>query len=206
MPGPVQPRVFGEDLEPGPDDEDHKNRLKKCCQPTHAGKPGRGRAGGADGAGVRGDEALHRRDVRRPCADRHRRDQQHEADRHQPQQVEPPAAPDAHPGGDPAALGHGSGPRGGGRRPRRGSVAIGSCDRIPGRPSTRTCSARRSRPSVHIQTQQGDADKPAGIGIFLDYPTIVGRRLLAAESTAARGAASGIEQARPLHRSCRGAP
>jgi hypothetical protein len=48
-----------------------------------------------DSAGIPRDEVLHRRFGAQPLRDSHRNDQQHESDRQQPEQVEPPAA-DAH--------------------------------------------------------------------------------------------------------------
>ena len=131
--GPVQPWVFGEDLEPGTDDEDHQKQVEEVL-PAHPGRETRGgRAGLLHGPGMGGDEALHRRDVAQALSRRHRHDQEHETDGQEPEKVEPPAAPDANPGGDSAALRHGSGPRGGGDDVLAGDQLVeGAADDVGG--------------------------------------------------------------------------
>ena len=65
VPGPVQPGMVGEDLHPGPDDEDHQEQVEEVL--PAAPRPATRRVAGAgrlDGAGVAGDEPLHRRQRR----------------------------------------------------------------------------------------------------------------------------------------------
>ena len=85
-----------------------RNRLKKCCTPTQTGNAGC-RVGVGELDGARDSRAMNR------CTDRHvaqalrgrdRDDQQHEPDRQQPQQVEPPDAADPHPRRDAVSHRH----------------------------------------------------------------------------------------------------
>jgi hypothetical protein len=91
VPGPVQPRMVCEDLYSGPDDEDHQEHIEEVLHPDPAGNPRiRERIRRHDGAGIPGDELLDRRERAQSLPDRHRRDQDHEADRKQPKEIEPP--------------------------------------------------------------------------------------------------------------------
>ncbi len=81
-----------------------KNALKKCCRRTHPGKPTGVDRDGASVPGYCADEPLHERVPPQPLGDRDQDDQHQEADRQQPQQVEPPGTADPDPRSDPADL------------------------------------------------------------------------------------------------------
>ena len=112
VPRPVQPRVVAEDLQPGPDDEDQQEQVEEVLDADPDRQPGtRCGAGRLDGAGVTDDETLHGRHVAEPLRRRHGDDQDDEPDGEQPEQVEPPAATDAHAGSDALHLGDRPRPR-----------------------------------------------------------------------------------------------
>ncbi len=106
MPGPVQPRVVGENLYARPDDEDHQKQIEKVLrtQPCRKGR----RFPWADLAdsGVLFDEHLHRRQPTQVLCRSHCRDQDDESDREQPEQVEPLAVADAHTRCDAGGIWH----------------------------------------------------------------------------------------------------
>ena len=104
VPGPVQPGVIGQDLQPGPDDEDHEQRVEEVLRVHPPRQPRMGPRGGQRPR-VPGHEPLHRRHVPQPLRDRHRGDQHPPADRQQPQQVEPPVPAHPHPRRDARAAG-----------------------------------------------------------------------------------------------------
>jgi len=113
VPSPVQPRVVGEDLHSRPDDEDHQKQIEKMLrtQPCRKGR----RFPWADLAdsGVLLDEHLHRRQPTQVLCRCHRRDQDDESDREQPEQVEPLAVADAHTRCDAGGVRHRTRPRDG---------------------------------------------------------------------------------------------
>ena len=112
MASPVQPRVIGKDLDPGADDEDQQEDVEEVLPAHPCGKPSCGRRWRwLQSARVLRYESLHRRDMAKSLSHRHRREQENETDRQQPKQVEPPATPDAYPGGDAANLRHRARPR-----------------------------------------------------------------------------------------------
>ena len=97
VPGPVQPRMVTEDLYSRPEDEDHQEHVEEVLHPDPDGKTRvLVRLRRHDGAGIPGDEVLDRRDRAQTLRDRHRGDQDHEADRKQPQEIEPPVPADTH--------------------------------------------------------------------------------------------------------------
>ena len=112
VPRPVQPRMIAEDLQPRPDDEDQQEQVEEVLHADPDRKAGtRLRAGRLDGARVADDEPLDRRHVAQTLRGRHGDDQDDEPDRQQPEQVEPPVAPDAHPRRDALHLGNRPRPR-----------------------------------------------------------------------------------------------
>jgi hypothetical protein len=84
--------VVTQDLNSRPDDEHHHEEIEKVgpSDPRGDARDYSARIG----AGIALDECLQRRHVCQAFADRHRRKQQSEADRDQPQQVEPLVAAD----------------------------------------------------------------------------------------------------------------
>jgi len=111
--GSSQPGMAGENLEAGPDDEEHEEQVEEVL-PAHPSREwGSSPTGGAPRWCRGGDESLHRRVAPQPLGHGYGDDEQHEADRWQPQQVEPLAPTDAHPRGMPSP-GHRA------RRPGRG--------------------------------------------------------------------------------------
>ena len=89
MPGPVQPRVVGENLYARPDDEDHQKQIKKLLRTQPCGK-GR-RFPWADLATPRccSTNTCTDDNPRKCCAAATARDQDGESDQEQPGQVEP---------------------------------------------------------------------------------------------------------------------
>jgi hypothetical protein len=97
VPGPVQPRMVTEDLKSRAEDEDHQEEVEEVLHPDPGGKPRvLVRLRRHDGPGIPGNEVLDRRDRAQTLRDRHRGDQDHEADRQQPQEIEPPVPADTH--------------------------------------------------------------------------------------------------------------
>jgi hypothetical protein len=88
--------MVGEDLNPGANDEDQQEQIEEMlnAQPRRETRRGFG-VRRVDCAGIPRDEVLHRRLVPKPLRNSDRDDQQHEADRREPEQVEP-SATDAH--------------------------------------------------------------------------------------------------------------
>jgi hypothetical protein len=86
--------------------------VEEVLQPypqRQAGVPEGGR--GRFGAGIPRDEVSHRWGIAKSLRHSHGRQQQAEADRQQPEQVEPPAPSDAYPGRDTDSRRHRSRPR-----------------------------------------------------------------------------------------------
>ena len=96
VPRPIQPRMVAEDLQPRPDDEDQEEQIEEVLHSDPDRKSRIAFAPAVDGPGVAGNEALDRRNVAQTLRGRHGDDQEDESDRQQPEQVEPPAAADAH--------------------------------------------------------------------------------------------------------------
>ena len=94
VPGPVQPRMVGEDLIPDRMMKVIRNRLKKCCQPTQAGVPS-APLGGGTAPGCSSMNSCTAGSSRSAWAAADRREQEDEPQRDRPEQVEPPRAPDA---------------------------------------------------------------------------------------------------------------
>jgi len=114
VPGPVQPGMIGEDLHSRPDDEHQQEQIQEVLHIHPPRQPGLGLGRGSRGdAGVGGDEPLHGSGGPQPLRGGDPHDQEHEPDRQQPAEVEPPVPPDPHPRGDPVR--HGHRPRPGGR-------------------------------------------------------------------------------------------
>ena len=112
VPGPVETRMVGENLYSRPDDEDHQEQVEEVLHADPDGKARvRLRVGRCDGAGMPGDEALDRRDRAQTLRGRHRNDEDHETDRKQPEETEPPIAADTDTRRDPLRLGDRPGPR-----------------------------------------------------------------------------------------------
>ena len=94
---PVQPRVVGENLESGANDERHEKQVQEMLQPEPGGESrGDGHRGGRD-ARVAHEEILHRRDLPQCLRDGHADHQQYESNRQCPQHVDP-ALTDPDPG------------------------------------------------------------------------------------------------------------
>ena len=112
VPGPVQPRMIAEDLQSGADDEDQQEQVEEVLNPDpdRQSRMAYG-VGRRDGARIAGDEVLHRRHVTQALGGRDRDDQDHESDRQQPQQVEPPALSDPDARRDAVRDRHRTGPR-----------------------------------------------------------------------------------------------
>ena len=85
-----------------------RNALRKCCQPSQAGKPTGASSGSSDVPGILLHEVAHRRKLPDALGHGDRGDQQQEPDRDQPEQVEPLAVPDPHARGDPPVLRNGA--------------------------------------------------------------------------------------------------
>ena len=112
VPRPVQPGVVGEDLQARADDEHHEEQVEEVL-PSHPDRETRWprACAGRDRARVAAMNRWTDGSPRSPFADRDRDDQQHEPDRQQPEQVEPPAATDPHPRGDAGRVRHRTRPR-----------------------------------------------------------------------------------------------
>ena len=97
VPGPGQPRMVTEDLCARPEDEDHQEHVEEVLQSDPDRKTRvLARLRQYDGAGIPGDEVLDRRDRAQALRGRHRADQDHEADRKRPKEIEPPVPADTH--------------------------------------------------------------------------------------------------------------
>ena len=94
---PVEARMIGQDLDAGADDEDQQEQIEEVLQPQ-PGRETRRRFGvrRLDGPGIPRDEVLNRRLAAQSLRDGDRDDQKQEADRQQPEQVEPPGAADTY--------------------------------------------------------------------------------------------------------------
>ena len=88
-----------------------KNRLKKCCK-SHPDGQARARDATTNRAGVAADECSTEALSRRPLAIATATIRRHEADREQPEQVEPSAAPDTHARSDAVHVRNRAGPCG----------------------------------------------------------------------------------------------
>jgi len=92
--------VIRQDLNAGADAEDHEEKVEEMLQ-IHPRRQTRRTCRGRclDGPRVLPDEPLHGGLTAQTLGNRDRDDEQQEADRKQPEQVEPLLAPDANPGG-----------------------------------------------------------------------------------------------------------
>jgi len=103
--------MVGHDLHSGPDDERHQEQVEEVL-PADPGRHSRWtvRLGCS---GVLLDEGLHRRQAAQLFGQRDTGDQEQEADRQQPQQVEPSGPAHPHPWCDTRLGRNGAGPGGG---------------------------------------------------------------------------------------------
>ncbi len=137
VPGPVEPRVVAEDLDPRADDEDHQEQVEEVLQSTQTGSPASPPAARHDRCRGSGRmNSLHEARHAQALGDGTAMIRPHEADRQQPQQVEPSAATDPHPRGDPVRAGPNRPRSRFDRRPRPPSAATGSSGRRPERHRT----------------------------------------------------------------------
>ena len=92
---PIEPRVVGEDLDAGADDERHEEQVQEVLHPQPCRKTGGdGRRGRRD-AGIPHEEILHRRQLPQGLSDGHADDGEHKTEWQGPQHVYPtPANPD----------------------------------------------------------------------------------------------------------------
>jgi hypothetical protein len=93
--------MVGQDLDPRPDDEDHEEQVEEVLgidPPRQARMPLRRRS--RQRAGVAGHEPLHCRHVPQALGAGDGAEEHDEAERHEPQQVEPPFPADSDPRGD----------------------------------------------------------------------------------------------------------
>jgi len=106
--------VVTEDLQAGAHDEHEQQQIEPVLYTDPQRKPGVSqRVRRSDGPWMVDDEALYRGRAPQSLRRRDRHDEQHEADRQQPQQVEPAVPPDPHPWRNALRLRHGAGPGGG---------------------------------------------------------------------------------------------
>src|SRR5665213_3953003 len=106
MPRPVQPRVVGKDLDTGANDEHHEEQIEEVL-PAHPGGESddcRVVARRFDRPWILLYEALNGRLPAQSLGDGDGHDEDHEADREQPEEVEPLAAPDPDAGSDAVEL------------------------------------------------------------------------------------------------------
>ena len=87
-------RVIGEDLEAGADDERHEKQVEEMLQ-THPRRQCRRELRREAGAWMAADELLNGRHRTELLRHRDRGQQQHEADRDQPYEIEPPVCTDS---------------------------------------------------------------------------------------------------------------
>ncbi len=173
VPGPVQPRMIRQNLHAGADDEDHEKQVEEVLQIYPGRKPDRPRRRRRHvSPRVAPDEALHKRVTAQTLGDSDQDDQQKEADRQQPQQVEPSAAPDPHARRDPVDLRHRPRPRGGVDHilTRRQLIAVAAynvrrdtrpliCRRIP----RRVVGIRFHSPAAYAVKHQRQGIRPAAL-------------------------------------------
>ncbi len=106
--------MIRQDLNAGADDEDHEEPVEEMLQIHPRRETRRTRRGRClDGPRVLPDEPLHGGLTAQTLGNRDRDDEQQEADRKQPEQVEPLLAPDANPGSDSIDLWDRARPSGG---------------------------------------------------------------------------------------------
>ena len=98
VPGPVQPGVVGEDLDGRPDDEGHQEQVEEVL-PADPGRDALLAVGRRDGAGVPLDERLHGGQLAKGLGRGDAHYQEGDAERDQPEQVEPAGPPHPHHGG-----------------------------------------------------------------------------------------------------------
>jgi hypothetical protein len=103
--------VVAQDLDSRADDEDHQERVQQVLgnrPEAEAGVVLRTRA--LVGTRMARDEALNRRHPAQPFRERDGGDEEDEADREEPEQVEPAASSNAHARRDAVGRGHRAGP------------------------------------------------------------------------------------------------
>ena len=96
VPGPVQPRVIGEDLPAGPDDEQQEEHVQEVLPAEPRREADRCVRGSSEVPGNCSMNDAHRRQLADALGDGDRGEQQHEPDGDQPEQVEPLAVADPH--------------------------------------------------------------------------------------------------------------
>ena len=154
VPGPVQPRVVGQDLHARADDEHEEEQVEEVLPARPGGKARRGvGVRRRDRPRVARDEALHRWVVAQALGHGDRDQQEHEADRQQPEEVEPAAATDPHARADPVDVRN--------RARERGNVdGVLAGRQLPAVAAHQLRRHARRRRSARIFTVGFDAAKP----------------------------------------------
>src|SRR5690348_14139749 len=98
--------MVGEDLDARPDDEDHQEHVEEVLHPDPGGKPRvRVRLRRHHGPWISGDKVRDGRDLAQRLGNGHRAYEDHEAERKEPKEIEPPARTDTYTRRDSVRLG-----------------------------------------------------------------------------------------------------